>query len=188
MGNTHRTVFVLASETGLLKRPTDFRTRRFEQALAHTIKNQVEAAYPLMWLGHPDPATSLLEQVRHDPDGDVLSGLMTEWHAVFGSTPTTVRKAVEAALRNHTNLLDAMREFNVEERGEINRSKLGWLLKRYANRIVSGFEFQQCEADGRTACPVPSGGSMRLTQLESLAGPIGTSIAKTGASPHTARR
>ena len=107
--------------------------------------------YPLMWLGHPDPATALLEQVRHDPDGDALSGLMTEWHAVFGSTPTTVRKAVEAALHNQSNLLDAIREFPVEERGEINRSKLGWLLKKNANRIVGGFEFQQAEADGRTA-------------------------------------
>jgi hypothetical protein len=29
--------------------------------------------YPLMWLGQPDPATALLEQVRHDPDGDALS-------------------------------------------------------------------------------------------------------------------
>ena len=54
--------------------------------------------YPLMWLGHPDPATALLEQVRHDPDGDALGGLMTEWRAVFCSTPTTVRKAVEAAI------------------------------------------------------------------------------------------
>ena len=36
--------------------------------------------YPLMWLGHPDPATALLEQVRHDPDGDALSGLMQEWY------------------------------------------------------------------------------------------------------------
>ena len=107
--------------------------------------------YPLMWLGHPDPATALLEQVRHDPDGDALSGLMTEWHAVFGSTPTTVRKAVEAALHNQSNLLDAIREFPVEERGEINRSKLGWLLKKNANRIVGGIEFQQAEADGRTA-------------------------------------
>ena len=107
--------------------------------------------YPLMWLGHPDPATALLEQVRHDPDGDALSGLMAEWHAVFGSTPTTVRKAVEAALYDQSNLLDAMREFPVEERGEINRSKLGWLLKKNANRIVGGFEFQQAEADGRTA-------------------------------------
>jgi hypothetical protein len=106
--------------------------------------------HPLMWLGHPDPATGLLAQVRHDPDGDALRGLMTEWHAEFGSTPTTVRKAVDAASYTQ-NLLDAMREFPVEERGEINRSKLGWLLKKNANRIVGGFEFQQAEADGRTA-------------------------------------
>ena len=75
--------------------------------------------YPLMWLRHSDPATALLEQVRRDPDGDALSGLMTEWRKVFGSTPTTVRKAVEAVTHNQPNLLDAMREFPVEERSEI---------------------------------------------------------------------
>ncbi len=103
-----------------------------------------------MWLGHPDPATALLEQVRHDPDGDALGVLMTEWHAVFGSVPTTVRKAVDVACKN-PELLDALREFPVEERGEINRSKFGWLLKRNANRIIGGFEFQQTKADGRNA-------------------------------------
>jgi hypothetical protein len=107
--------------------------------------------YPLMWLGHPDPATALLKQVRRDPDGDSLLGLMTEWHAAFGSSPTTVRKAVDAAFAMRPSLLDAIREFPVEERGEINRSKLGWLLKKNANRIVGGLEFQQAEADGRTA-------------------------------------
>ena len=110
--------------------------------------------YPLMWLGHPDPATSLLDQIRHDPDGDALAGLLIEWRAAFGSIPTTVRKAVETAHLGNTNLLDAMREFPVEERGEINRSKLGWLLKKNANRIVGGLEFQQGEADGRTAWKV----------------------------------
>jgi hypothetical protein len=119
--------------------------------------------YPLMWLGYPDPATALLEQVRHDPDGDALSGLMTEWHAAFGSTPTTVRKAVEMATRNQPNLLDAMREFPVEERGEINRSKLGWLLKKNANRIVKGMEFRKAEADGRTAWSVVAVKSPPLT-------------------------
>ena len=74
-----------------------------------------------------------------------------EWHAAFGSNAITVRKAVDLALVTQPNLLDAMREFPVEERGEINRSKLGWLLKKNANRIVGGFEFQQAEADGRTA-------------------------------------
>ena len=107
--------------------------------------------HPLMWLGYPDPATALLEQVRHDPDGDALSALMTEWHAVFGSTPTTVRKAVSRAQDDQAGLLDAMRELPVEERGVINPSKLGWLLKKNANRIVGGFEFQKAEADGRTA-------------------------------------
>ncbi len=110
--------------------------------------------YPLMWLGHPDPATSLLEQVKHDPDGDTLAGLMTAWISVFGSSPTTVRKAVMHATAGEfdsTNLLDAMREFPIEERGEINCSKLGWILKKNANRIVGGLKFQQSTADGRPA-------------------------------------
>ena len=132
--------------------------------------------HPLMWLGHPDPATALLEQVRHDPDGDALSGLMNEWYAVFGSTPTTVRKAVESALFSHPNLLDAMREFPVEERGEINRSKLGWLLKKNANRIVGVFEFQKAESDGRTAWRVVKAKTPPLTASP----PSGPLVGKTG--------
>jgi hypothetical protein len=133
--------------------------------------------YPLMWLGQPDPATALLEQVRHDPDGDALRGLMTEWRAAFGSTATTVRKAVEAALYNERNLLDAMREFPVEERGEINRSKLGWLLKKNANRIVGGFEFQQTEADGRTAWRVVAVKSPPLTPSPPFPPPVDKTVA-----------
>jgi len=128
--------------------------------------------YPLMWLGHPDPATALLEQVRHDPDGDALSGLMTEWHSVFGSTPTTIRRAVEVALFHQPNLLDAIREFPVEDRGEINRSRLGWVLKKNANRIVYGFEFQKAEADGRTAWRVVAVKSPPLTPLPPLTPPV----------------
>ena len=112
--------------------------------------------HPLIWLGIPDPAKSLLEQVRHDPDADALKGLLTAWHKAFGSMSTTVRKAVSEANHSHPDLIDAMREFPVEERGEINRSKLGWLLKKNANRIVGGFEFQKAEADGRTAWRVVS--------------------------------
>jgi len=107
--------------------------------------------YPLIWLGHPDPATALLDQVRHDPDRDALSGLAHAWHARFASSPTTVRKAVDVALATDTSLLDAIREFPVEERGVINRSRFGWILKKNANRVLDGFEFQQTEADGRTA-------------------------------------
>jgi hypothetical protein len=123
--------------------------------------------YPLMWLGHIDPATSLLEQVRHDPDGDALTGLMSEWHRAFGSNPTTVRRAVDRAYQDD-NLLDAIREFPVEERGEINRSKLGWLLKKNVNRIVAGREFQQALADGRKAWRVVAVSSPPLAPLPPL--------------------
>jgi hypothetical protein len=132
--------------------------------------------YPLMWLGHPDPATALLEQVRHDPDADALCGLMTEWHAVFGSTPTTLRKAVDTAICSQPNLLDAMREFPVEERGGgINRSKLGWVLKKNANRIVGGLEFQRAKADGRAAWRVVAVESPPLTPSP----PLAPSVEKT---------
>lgn len=107
--------------------------------------------HPLIWLGHPDPATALLNQVQHDPESDALGGLMSEWWAAFGSTPTTVRKAVEMAEQRYLALRDAIHEFPVEERGVINRSKFGWLLKKNANRIVGGLEFQKAVADGRTA-------------------------------------
>jgi hypothetical protein len=131
--------------------------------------------YPLMWLGYPDPATALFEQIRHDPDGEALGGLMLEWHTVFGETATTVRKAVETA-NSYPNLLDAIREFPVEERGEINRSKLGWLLAKNADRIVGEFMFQRAEADGRTAWRVVPATSPALPPLP----PSASSIEKTG--------
>jgi len=105
---------------------------------------------PLMWLGQPDPATSLLNQVQHDPDAEALGSLMSEWYRIFGSTPTTIRKAIDEAFDND-DLMDAFKEFPVEERGAINRSKLGWVIKKNVNRIVNGMEFQKAQADGRNA-------------------------------------
>ncbi len=110
--------------------------------------------HPLMWLGQPDPATALFEQVTHDPDAEKLLVLFKEWHIIFGSKATTVRKVVETAQGSKADLLDAIREFPIEDRGSINNSKFGWLLKRNANRIVGGFELQKAEADGRGAWKV----------------------------------
>jgi len=64
-----------------------------------------------------------------------------------------------------------MREFPVEEKDGINRSKLGWLLKKNANRIVGGFEFQQSTADGRTAWRVVAANSPPLTPFPLLTQP-----------------
>ncbi len=134
--------------------------------------------YPLMWMGHPDPATALLEQVRHDPDGGALIGLMTEWRATFCSVPTTVRKALETADCNQP-LRDAICEFPVEERGEINHSKFGWLLKKNADRIVKNMKFEQAEADGRPAWRVVVVEPPPLTPLP----PFAPSVEKTVTPP-----
>lgn len=136
-----------------------------------------------MWLGHADPATALLDQVKHDPDGDMLAGLMTAWRMAFGSIPTTVRKAVDQAQRSYPDLLDAMREFPVEEKGTINRSKLGWLLRMNANRIVGGFEFQQSAADGRTAWLVVEVNSPPLPPSPPFNTLAAKTVARAGETP-----
>ena len=103
-----------------------------------------------MWLGYPDPGTSLIEQIRHDPDGEALALMMTEWYAVFGSVPTTIRKVIKSA-KSGTSLYDSIQELQIVEKGEINSSKLGWIIKKNTNRIINNFEFQKTTADGRTA-------------------------------------
>jgi len=120
--------------------------------------------HPLIWLGLPDPATALFEQLKNDPDREALGKLLGEWHRRFESTPTTVRKvvakaqalAIDNSLGGNGNagdhdLLDAICEFPVAERGVINTSKFGWLLKRNALRIVDGLRFEEAQADGRKA-------------------------------------
>ena len=79
--------------------------------------------HPLIWLGQSDPATGLLQQVRHDPDKDGLGRLMLAWYDTFASIPTPVRKAVDRA-SFHDTLTDAIHELPVEPNGEVNRTKL----------------------------------------------------------------
>jgi hypothetical protein len=106
--------------------------------------------HPLVWLGHPDPASSMFEQLSHDPEADALGVLFEEWYGLFGNTPMTVRKLLDTT-PSGSALMDALQEFGLEDRGKINRAKLGWLLKRSTNRIVDGFELQQTKANGRPA-------------------------------------
>lgn len=51
--------------------------------------------HPLIWLGYPDPATTLIEQIKHDPDAELLKELLLEWNFIFSSQPTTVRKLIK---------------------------------------------------------------------------------------------
>ncbi len=108
--------------------------------------------HPLMWLGHPDPATALFEQMANDPDAKKVGNLMREWYLRFGSKPTQVRQVTKAFENGgSTDLYDAICEFSVEELGSINPSKLGRMLKRNANKIVNGHKLEKVEESERTA-------------------------------------
>jgi hypothetical protein len=69
--------------------------------------------------------------------------LLTAWQLVFGKTPAMVRDAVKQSTifhDEHPDLGEVLRDI-ADERGEINRRKLGWWIRRHAGRIVDGRRF-----------------------------------------------
>lgn len=98
---------------------------------------------PLLWLGCADPVTSIFEAMTEDPDRETLGRMLTAWQSVFGKMPAMVREAVKQAsisLEENAELREVLRDI-ADERGEINRRKLGWWIRRHAGRIVDGRRF-----------------------------------------------
>lgn len=98
---------------------------------------------PLLWLGCADPTASVFEAMTEDPDRETLARLLTAWQSVFGKTPAMVRDAVKQASLfhdEHTELREVLHDI-ADERGDINRRKLGWWIRRHAGRIVDGLKF-----------------------------------------------
>lgn len=98
---------------------------------------------PLLWLGCADPTVSIFEAMLDDPDRETLARLLNSWFSVFGKTPAMVRDAVKQALSFHDENLELREVLHdiADERGEINRRKLGWWIRRHAGRIVDGRRF-----------------------------------------------
>ena len=91
---------------------------------------------PLLWLGLPDPTASVFEAMAEDPDRETLGRLLTAWRSAFGKTAAMVRDAVKRVSMFHDaypELGEVMRDI-ADERGEINRRKLGWWIRRHAGR------------------------------------------------------
>lgn len=98
---------------------------------------------PLLWLGEPDPATSLIQQVQDDSDQDTLGDFLQHWSRLFGDDPMMVREVVPYAARD-ARFADVLEEIGVMDGSTVNTKRLGWYLKlnrsRWANslRIESG--------------------------------------------------
>ncbi len=98
---------------------------------------------PLLWLGLADPTESVFLAMAEDPDRETLGRILAAWQSVFGKTAAMVRDAVKQASAfgdAHVELREVLRDI-ADERGEINRRKLGWWIRRHAGRIVDGRRF-----------------------------------------------
>jgi len=94
---------------------------------------------PLVWIGADDPCKSRLAVLEDDPDVAQLSDLLTTWWDCFGGTPRTVKEIVKAVKEVGIPLAEVIFDIAGEGR-EINRHRLGWWLRRHAERIVDGFK------------------------------------------------
>lgn len=101
---------------------------------------------PLLWLGLADPAARVFEQLAQDPDRETLGRLLQAWRDSFGTTPTRIREAVATAETGCSDNAKTLRECLLEvaeERGEINRRRLGRWIARHQGRIVDGQRFER---------------------------------------------
>ena len=103
---------------------------------------------PLVWLGMVDPAVGLIERLKDDPDLSPLRALLAAWHAQFEDRALTLR---ELLLEADTPLQQALEELPVRQDPAINRSSLGWYLKRNANRPVAGVRLEKADRSERNA-------------------------------------
>lgn len=105
---------------------------------------------PLLSLGYSDPVSAVVATMSEDPDRELLGRLLEIWHEQFGSTPAMVREAIEKTgwdYARNVDLKEALHEI-AGERGEINRRKLGWWIKRHEGQVVNGRRFQRTNGGG----------------------------------------
>ena len=100
---------------------------------------------PLLWLGLSDPAESVFTAMAVDPNKETLGRLLAVWWRVFGNRPTLIRSLLEKASR-YSSDSDCVELFEVisdiaDERGQINRKRLGRWIARNAGRMVGDLRF-----------------------------------------------
>jgi len=96
---------------------------------------------PLLWLGEPDPATSLIQQVQDDTDQDALGEFLKHWFRLFDDEPMMVREVVPYAAKD-TRFADALDEIGVMDGSIVNTKRFGWYLKLHRSRWANGLRIE----------------------------------------------
>lgn len=109
--------------------------------------------HPLIWLGRPDPAQSLIDQVSEDPEQDQLAEFLRVWRSVFGSQSVTVRKLLAKAAQND-ELMEALEELPVMDGRYVNRGRLGWFISKRKGRRADGLRIEKGDSSERISWKV----------------------------------
>lgn len=143
---------------------------------------------PLIWLGEPDPATSLIEQMTHDPDKEQLGELLRAWRAEFGQRGIMVRDVLKRANeRQNDDLHAAILELPCIEAGRINQSRFGRYLARNKNRIVGGLKLVEAVCSERRAWAVQPVTPMPVQPIAKPESDGDAELARTWQHPLTSR-
>lgn len=120
----------------------------------------------LVWLGLPDPAAKMFEQMSDDPDAELLGRFMQAWQSIFGATPAMVRDVVSRSEHlSGSELSHVVREI-AEERGIINRERLGRWIRRHEGRFIGNVRLVP-EKNGRNSKAWRVSGSSGLSGYSS---------------------
>jgi hypothetical protein len=108
--------------------------------------------HSLCWLGLPDPASKIFEQMAEDPDAELLGQFIQGWVSAFGHTPAGVRDLCERAdFDPKGDISVAINEIALERGNTINRRRLGRWIKRHEGRIIDGRRLVPEKNGGRNA-------------------------------------
>ena len=105
---------------------------------------------PLIWLGEPDPASSLISQVQDNTDNEALAVLLKQWRNAYHDESMTVRELISEAPRK-PKLLEIIHELPVTERGAIHPHLLGQYLKRHRGVRINGLRIEDGYSSERKA-------------------------------------
>jgi len=104
----------------------------------------------LMWLGEPDPASSLINQVRDNTDNEALAVFLKQWRNSYHDESMTVRELISEA-PGKPKLLEILHELPVTDRGTIHPHLLGQYLKRHRGVRVNGLRIEDGYSSERKA-------------------------------------
>jgi hypothetical protein len=106
---------------------------------------------PLVWLGLADPAAKIFEQMKDDPDAELLGRFLDAWAFEIGSSAVMVRDLCDR-WRDYggSALAQLISEIAEERGGAINRARLGRWIKRHQGRFIGDMRLIP-EKNGRNA-------------------------------------